>query len=175
MSDRHFKEDYVSFGTLFSVAQKGYGGLEDFTSLVDGSIEEYRDNYSAGYALFVYLRSWTGFEEGGTPIFQSQLEAYQKDRNRSRGGGAKGFAAYFADGKHGRPESLEDFAKDYDRFLRGFYWKEMEPWTTRYDPGAPAGESASRVMDEPTSTWLRVLMGRGVLIWPRLQMRKRLS
>lgn len=155
MSDRHFKEDYVNFGTLFSVAQKGYGGLEDFTSLVDGSIEEYRDNYSAGYALFVYLRSWTGFEEGGSPIFQSQLEAYQKNRKRSRGGGAEGFAAYFADGKQGRPESLEDFAKDFDRFLRGFYWKEMEPWTNRYDPGAPSSEPAPRVMDEPTSTWLR--------------------
>jgi len=155
ISDRAFKEDYVNFGTLFSVAQKGYGGLEKLTDLTDGTIEEYRDNYSAGYALFVYLRSWTGFEEGGTPLFAAQLEDYQNNRKRSRKGGAAGFASYFADGKDGRPESMEVFAENYDRFLRGFYWKDMKPWTKRYAPGAPAGERAPRVMDEPTSTWLR--------------------
>jgi len=155
MSDREFVDDYVNFGTMFSVSQKGYGGSEKLSELVDGTIEEYRDNYSAGYALFVYLRSWTGFEDGETKIFRAQLEAYQRDKKRSRSGGLAGFVRYFCDGKEGRPSSFDAFTKDYNRFLKGFYWKDMQPWTARYDPGAPQGEPAQRVMDEPTATWLR--------------------
>lgn len=155
MYERTFVEDYLNFGTMSQVLGMGYGNLDKLTTLLDGENEEYRDNYSVGYALFSYLRSWTGFEEGGSPIFRAQLEKYQKDRNRSRGGGAAGFAAYFADGKDGRPEDLETFAEDFERFLRGFYWKDMQPWTERYDPRAPAGDGGSRVMDEPTATWLR--------------------
>lgn len=155
MYEREFVDDYLNFGTMFDVAQMGYGRLDRLTTLLDGENEEYRDNYSAGYALFSYLRSWTGFEGGETELFRAQLEAYQKDRKRSRGGGASGFARYFCDGQDGRPASLEQFAEDFDRFLRGFYWKELAPWTKRYDPGAPSGDAAERVMDEPTSTWLR--------------------
>jgi hypothetical protein len=155
MYERTFIDDYLNFGTMSQVLGMGYGGLEKLTILLDGENEEYRDNYSAGYALFAYLRSWTGFEEGGSPLFRAQLEKYQEDRNRSRGGGAAGFAAYFADGKNGRPEDMETFAADFERFLRGFYWKDMQPWTGRYDPRAPSGDESSRVMDEPTATWLR--------------------
>lgn len=155
MYEREFVDDYLNFGTMFDVAQMGYGEPEKLATILDGENEEYRDNYSAGYALFSYLRSWTGFEDTGKPLFRERLEAYQEDRKRSRSGGAAGFVKYFCDGKDGRPETLEDFAADFDKFLRGFYWKELAPWTKRYDPGAPSGDAAERVMDEPTSTWLR--------------------
>lgn len=155
MYERTFVEDYLNFGTMFDVAQMGYGRLDRLTVLLNGENEEYRDNYSAGYALFSYLRSWTGFEDGEKAIFREQLEAYQEDRKRSRGDGVTGFVRYFCDGRDGRPADLETFAADFDKFLRGFYWKELAPWTERYDPGAPSGDAATRVMDEPTSTWLR--------------------
>lgn len=170
MYEREFVEDYVNYGTLFGVANKGYGGQEKLEELIAGTIEEYRDNYSAGYALFVYLRSWTGFidavdddgepliynsDEDASPIFAAQLEQFQKDRKRARGGAVKGFAKYFADGKDGRPEDMEAFAQDYNRFLRGFYWKDYKRWAELYNPRAPSGDDAKRVFDEPTFTWLR--------------------
>lgn len=155
MYEREFVEDYLNFGTMFDVAQMGYGRADRLEVLLNGENEEYRDNYSAGYALFAYLRSWTGFENTDKRLYFDQLEAYQKDRKRSRGGGATGFARYFCDGQDGRPADLEAFAADFERFLRGFYWKELAPWTKRYGPGVPSGDAAERVMDEPTSTWLR--------------------
>ncbi|MDP7061652.1 MAG: hypothetical protein QF489_01805 [Planctomycetota bacterium] len=171
--DKDFIEDYVNYGTLFGVYNDGYGEQENLEELIDGSIEEYRDNYSAGYALFVFLRSWTGFleepyedengkehvyhdEDNAVPIFAEQLEKFMADRNRARGGAVAGFAKYFADGKDGRPADMETFARDYKRFLRGFYWKDFEPWVELYDPRAPASpDDNRRVYDEPTFTWLR--------------------
>lgn len=170
MYEREFVEDYVSFGTLFDVANKGYGGQEKLEELIAGTIEEYRDNYSAGYALFVYLRSWTGFvddvdeegnpivyhhEENATPLFAAQLDKFQRDSKRARGSAVAGFAKYFADGKDGRPQGMAEFAADYQRFLRGFYWKDFQPWVGLYDSRAPSGDAAIRVPDEPTFTWLR--------------------
>ncbi len=156
VEDMEFVDDHVNFGTMFGVAQKGYGGVDKLRDLINGEIEEYRDNYSAGYALFVYLRSWTGFEdEFPEPIFGQALQRFMQDRKRSKGGGLKGFEKYFVDGKDGRPEDFETFAADYHRFLQGFYWKDPKPWLERYDPRPPTGETAERVMDEPTATWLR--------------------
>jgi hypothetical protein len=155
MTDETFVDDYVNFGTLFSVSQKGYGGLSKLSELLSGEIEEYRDNYSAGYALYVYLKYWTGFEEGGSKLFASQLQSYQDSLRRSKISAIASFEKYFCDGEGRRPASLKDFAEDYGKFLGGFYWKELADWTKRFSPRGPAGEGAEVIYDEPTWSWLR--------------------
>ena len=154
--DGEFVEDHVDFGTLYGVHLKGYGRQQELEELIAGTIEEYRDNYSAGYALFVFLHTWTGFDpHHEMPLFAGRLQEYMENRKRSKGGAVAGFAKYFADGKDGRPEDMEAFAADFDRFLKGFYWKDQAAWVVRYDPSAPRGDAAEMVPDEPTFTWLR--------------------
>ncbi|MGY8758227.1 MAG: hypothetical protein ACKVJZ_02470 [Planctomycetota bacterium] len=155
MTDENFVDDYVNFGTLFSVSQKGYGGFTKLSELLSGEIEEYRDNYSAGYALYVYLKYWTGFEDGGDKLFASKLQSYQEALSRSKISAIANFEKYFCDGNDGRPPSLKEFAEDYGKFLGGFYWKELADWTKRFSPSGPAGESAEVIYDEPTWSWLR--------------------
>lgn len=173
MDDEEFVEDYVNFGTMRAVRRKGYSEKEELINLLDGEIEDYRDNYSAGYALFVFLRSWTGLEpaeEGavdvdgiplgptakeGPPIFAEQMEAFLKGSARGKGKASVRFAKFMADGKDGRPADMEAFAKLFDTFLRGFDGPRLARWTKIFDPVPPSGESAEQVMDEPTFTWLR--------------------
>ncbi|MDP6962549.1 MAG: hypothetical protein QGF46_00105, partial [Planctomycetota bacterium] len=155
MTDESFVDDYVNFGTMFGVYQDGYGRLNNLSDLISGEIEEYRDNYSAGYALYVYLKLWTGFEEGGQKLFASQFQKYQTGLRKSKISALANFEKYFCDGVDGRPASLKEFAEDYNEFLSGFYWKELEEWTKRYSARGPAGESAEVIYDEPTWSWLR--------------------
>lgn len=155
MIDENFVSDYVNFGTLFAVAQDGYGQLDNLQDLLSGQIEDYRDNYSAGYALFAFLNSWTGFEKTEKKIFFNQLSNYQVGLRKDKGSAIDKFTSYFCDGLEGRPESLAEFAEDFDKFLKGFYWKELASWTKRYSPRPPAGETAEVVEDEPTFSWLR--------------------
>ncbi|MFT7516981.1 MAG: hypothetical protein ACI84O_000767 [Myxococcota bacterium] len=155
MTDEQFVEDYVSFSTLFDVAQKGYGDYKKLSELLSGDIEEYRDNYSAGYALYVYLRFWNGFEDAEDKLFASQLEDYQGSLRNSKVSAMIHFEQYFCDGKDGRPSDLKEFAVDYGKFLRGFYWKELADWTKRFSSSGPGGENAEVVYDEPTWSWLR--------------------
>ena len=155
IEDTEFVDDHVSFGTMTNTSRMGYGRLAKLEELIDGSLEEYRDNYTAGYALFVYLRSWSGVEEGGSPWYAERLEEYMRSPKRGKGDPVEVFAEFFADGEDGRPDGMEAFADDWRAFIQGFYWREPAPWTKRYDPRGPRGEQSEVVYDEPTFSWLR--------------------
>ncbi len=173
MEDEEFVEDYVNFATMREVRRMGYAELEELEKLIDGEIEEYRDNYPAGYALFVFLRSWRGLTEvdpedtdkdgnplrpdmkDGPPIFARQMELFLRGGARARGKASARFAKLMADGEEGRPESMEEFARLFEQFLRGFDGPRLARFTRIYTPVPPGGEAAPQVMDEPTFSWLR--------------------
>ena len=150
--DETFVEDHVQFGTVESAWMKGYGGRDKLTDLLEGEIEDYRDNYVAGYALYVYLKLWQ--EPDGKYIYAPRLEAYQKGLSRPKGGHLNWFLGHFADGAGGRPNGLEEFAEAFQGFLAGFYWDDRAPWTSRYVSSIERG-SSPWVYDVPTWTWSR--------------------
>lgn len=145
-TDRQFIADHCSFGTIEAAMRKGYGGLTKLTQLLDGTIDDYRDNYSAGYALFIYLSTWL---EGEQPVFGGRLAQYMEQIGKGRKDQSGWFTECFCDGKGGRPKDLKTFAEGFDTFLRGFYWLDRKPWTSRYSERVEA-EPSPLVYDAPT-------------------------
>ncbi len=151
-SDEGFVEMHASFGTIEHTFIEGYGGLQKLTDLIDGTIEDYRDNYFAGYALYVYLNTW---EEGGRRLFHDRLQAFMKAAARGSRNPRKHFTDHFCDGEAGRPEDLEAFAEAFGTYISGFYWKNRQPWTGIYTTEVPSQPGDGWVYDEPTWTWSR--------------------
>ena len=131
MDETSFAENHGDFGTMFNTMRKGYGGLSKLTELIEGTIDDYRDNYVAGYALYVYLKSWEEIE--GQPLFRKRLQIYMEEANKGQKNPKKWFETAFCDGKEGRPKSLEEFAQRFSTFINGFYWLDLKPWTSRYE------------------------------------------
>ena len=150
--DTEFVEMHANPETMTSTRNLGYGKVDKLTELITGDMEEYRDNYTAGYALFVFLNTWSGVDDDAQTLFADNLQKYMRKRNRK---GEKTFVKHFADGKNGRPDGLEEFAKEFDDWLKGWHWREPAKWTKRYTQNTPPGDPAPIVFDEPTWTWLR--------------------
>jgi hypothetical protein len=151
-SDATFVEDHVSFGTVEGAWIKGYGGKEKLRELLEGTIEDYRDNYVAGYALYAYLKLWQ--EPTGTFVHAPRLEGYMKGCSSNRKRPAQWFFECFADGKEGRPAGEDEFVEAWGAFLRGFYWDDRAPWTSRYTASVERATSGW-VYDAPTWSWAR--------------------
>jgi len=151
-SDDEFISNHATFGTIESAFIKGYGGLGKLEKLLDGTLEDYRDNYVAGYALYVYLTSW---EKNGERPYAERFLEYMRSARKDAKDPVGFFAETFADGSGGRPADMQGFAEAFGEFISGFYWKNPKPWTSRYtqSTGAPGGEPY--VYDEPTWVWSR--------------------
>lgn len=141
-----FVANHVSPGTIDAAMRKGYGGLDKLKELVEGKLEDYRDNYTAGYALYVFLDTW--HEEGGPPLYRERLQKFQREIGQHKNAW-KWFEQCFCDGKDGRPAKADAFAKSFNDFLWGFYWLDPKPWTSRYTDKV-ADEPATYVFDSPT-------------------------
>ena len=150
--DETFVEDHIAFGTVESAWIKGYGGKDKLRELLDGTLEEYRDNYVAGYALYAYLKLWQ--EPAGTFVFAPRLEEYMKGCSSNRKRPAQWFFECFADGRDGRPAGEDEFVSAWNTFLSGFYWDDRAPWTSRYKPSIERA-SSDWVYDAPTWSWAR--------------------
>ncbi len=150
-TDEEFVEDHISFGTVESAWMKGYGGEKKLQELIESEIEDYRDNYIAGYALYVYLKLW---EEGGRQLYAGKLEPYMQGLKSHGKDPLAWFEQNFADGKEGRPDGFEAFAGAFHEFVRGFYWDDRAEWTSRYQSSVPQSGDGF-VYDEPTWTWSR--------------------
>jgi hypothetical protein len=151
-SEREFVPTHASFGTPTEVLNKGYGTARMLGALVGGEPKDYRENYSAGYALYLYLNTWP--LHGERRLYRARLAEFERsggarDPNAAR---AK-FVAHFCDGQEGRPAGLEAFAAAFGEFLAGFYWKEPAPWRSHYTESVPEGPQASWVYDDPTWVW----------------------
>ncbi len=152
-SDPQFEPRHANFGTIDDARFRGYGARERLEQLVSGTIEDYRDNYVAGYALFVFLATW--HEEGAAPKYAKQLAKFQTSRRTDKRAPLASFVAHFCDGAEGRPKGFEEFAKEFDAFLAGFYWRDRKPFTQRYLESAGAADPSPTVLDEPTWVWSR--------------------
>ncbi len=152
-TDEQFATWHANFGTIDDARFRGYGGRERLERLVSGTIEDYRDNYVAGYALYVFLATW--HDEGATPKFAQPLAKYQTSRRTDKRAPLASFVAHFCDGVDGRPKGFVAFAQEFDTFLAGFYWRERKPFTKRYLESAGASDPSPTVLDEPTWVWSR--------------------
>jgi hypothetical protein len=152
-ADEKFVEGYASVGTIEAAFLKGYGDGRNLVRLIEGTIDDYRDNYTAGYALYVYLN--TRKNAAGKLLFRERLQKFMKEARSSKKT-KEHFAQCFADGKEDRPKELEGFVADWAPWLAGFYWqvRAKSPWVHEYEvqfnyiSGMP-------VMDEPTWVWSR--------------------
>ncbi|MFT5289687.1 MAG: hypothetical protein ACI8PQ_001431 [Planctomycetota bacterium] len=149
----HFIEKHISFGTVENAWGKGYGGEGKLRQLLEGEVEDYRDNYVAGYALYVYLKLW--LDEAGVEPYSGQMESYMRGlRQQKPGSAVEWFTENFADGAGGRPEDFPAFAVAFQEFLRGFYWEDRAEWTANYIPSIERAGSGW-VYDAQTWTWSR--------------------
>lgn len=156
IEDTGFVANHASFGTLDDARYRGYGGRDKLADLVAGTIEDYRDNYVAGYALYVYLNTW--YDTPGKPLYRAQLERYMKSRAGDRKAPKAAFEAHFCDGKEGRPKDFDVFAEAFGTFVAGFYWRDRKPFTERYTESAGdyrGSRWSELVLDEPTWVWSR--------------------
>ena len=148
-----FVPDFVSFGSVEAAFLKGYGGQANLEKLIEGTIEDYRDNYTAGYALWVYLSMW---KEDGKLLFADRLQAYMKSLSSAdRSNSLAWFTKAFADGQAGRPADFETFAQGFGEFVKGFYWQSPAPWTSMFKRRHPKYAGGDYVWDAPTWTMAR--------------------
>ncbi|MFQ5505537.1 MAG: hypothetical protein ACE5F1_12170 [Planctomycetota bacterium] len=138
---------------------KGYGGKEKLKKLIEGTIDDYRDNYSAGYALYAYLSSW---EKKGKQLYAARLRHFMRHARSGRKDPLGFFVRHFADGKNGRPKGLDAFVTEWREFLSDCYkfaWGDKDPaWLARHTirfPKRPGKSWRGLVMDEPTWSWSR--------------------
>ena len=106
---------------------KGYGSKRNFERLIKGTIDDYRDNYSAGCALYVFLNTWA---EKRKMLFKARLARFMKTARNSRKEPLSRFVDHFADGKNGRPKGLDAFMKIWHLFLSDCYkyaWRDKTP------------------------------------------------
>ena len=175
MKEKNFVPNHCSFGTQGGTIGLGYGRLDEFEKLISGTIDEYRDNYTAGYSLFVYLNTWNGsedvdlteeeLEEGPTDemtahfgkkaFYHDRLQRFMEEKRRIGNNPVKVFEYYFCDGKQGRPDDLKEFVRRWNIWLHGFGAREKPEWTKRYTQSLPGSDPAPVVYDEPIWTWLR--------------------
>ncbi len=163
IEDDGFVEDFLSPYAIQGPFVKSYGGLDKLTTLLDGTIEDYRDNYPVGYALFTYLKTWQ--DDEGRPLFAERLRNFLKNGRAGSKDPVGFFTATFADGKDGRPDGLEAFREGWHQFLLQCYrWSwggsdrdEQNAWIPqRYTLElVRSNRWARRVMDAPTFSWAR--------------------
>ncbi len=148
-ADENFVERHVSVGSVEAAFIKGYGNHRELEKLITGSLEDYRDNYSAGYALFVYLRT---APPDAIPLFATRLEHFMKTSASDRTPALERFAAAFtdADEKGGLPKDMKAFAKGFATWLQGFYWQSRAPFLEHYVTRTSSAWHAGYVYDKPT-------------------------
>jgi hypothetical protein len=154
-ADATFVEDTLDVHPAAMTFYKGYGEREKFGKLLQGTIEDYRDNYDAGCSLYTFLRSFPL----GTAKYRDQLARFEQNARGGQKDPVGYFTQCFCDGKAGRPASLDAFVIEWSDFLRGCYeWnddkKTGNEWVGAY-ARPPRGEVGPLVLDAPTWSWAR--------------------
>ncbi len=150
-ASERFVANYASIGTIEAAFIKGYGDGNSLTKLIEGTIDDYRDNYVAGFALYVYLNTRKGAD--GQPLFKARLEKFMKEA-RTVKKWKEHFAQCFCDGREGRPKDFAEFVAAWAPWLAGFYWQDRKPWVGEYTEEV-GGIASLPIMDEPTWVWSR--------------------
>ncbi|MCK5941191.1 MAG: hypothetical protein KAI24_04405, partial [Planctomycetes bacterium] len=156
MADERFVDDMLKVGTAAHTFYKGYGGKRNFEKLLKGEVDDYRDNYFAGYSLYTFLKTWPPKQ----PRYAAALAKFEQNARAGQRDPLGYFTATFCDGKDGRPAEFDELHEDWRAFVRGCYdWldrkREGNGWIADYRHGPGKGDEAPLVMDEPTWSWGR--------------------
>lgn len=159
MADASCVEDHLDVGTCAHTFYKGYGNVDKLTQLLEGKVEDYRDNYFAGYSLYAFLR---GYPPKQPPRFRAALQKFESNGRAGQKDRLGHFTAVFCDGKDGRPASFATFAEQWNRFLRDCYdWlderrrSDQNAWVADYGGLGEGRDKAPLVLDPPTWSWAR--------------------
>jgi len=134
-------ERAVSWGSFWQANYKGYGRTKKLRELIEGTIEDYRDNYPAGYSLWIYLSRYRKAR------FGPRIEPYLRSFKAKPGWpGVKRFEDFFVDGRDGRPEKFEDLAKDLREFFGMANALDAGAWKKGWQKSArAAADEATKV------------------------------
>ncbi len=157
MAATSFADRHLDIGSCVGAFGKGYGSVGRLRQLLEGSIEDYRDNYAAGCALYTFLLT---FPIEGEPKYRQKLDEFRRNGRAAGSKPLEFFQKVFCDGRDGRPGDLDGLAAEFGRFLDGIYaWTDRRRtdenrWIASYqlDLGGDQGEL---VPDEPTWSWAR--------------------
>ncbi|MHC5052038.1 MAG: hypothetical protein ACYTGK_15675, partial [Planctomycetota bacterium] len=116
-------ERAVSWGSLWHASYKGYGRARKLKELIEGTIEDYRDNYAAGYSLWIYLSRYR--QERFGPRIERYLKSFKAKPGRPA---IERFESFFVDGRDGRPKTFGDLAKDLREFFGKANALDAGPW-----------------------------------------------
>ncbi|MEM8712417.1 MAG: hypothetical protein AAGG01_15805, partial [Planctomycetota bacterium] len=159
IEDRQFVSNYCSFGSMMNVYGRGQHRPHVLEKILSGTPGDYRQNYSCGNALYVFLSTW--FEgEGksmaqGTPLFGERLSEYENSGKHPSDPDDlfEQFLDTFCDGEDGRPGSFEEFQEMFAGFLVGFNARKRAPFARRYVSRMLTRQGKTWIYDEPTWTW----------------------
>jgi hypothetical protein len=115
--DTEFVEDFATGGSMHDALVRGYMGAGNLKDILNGENERYRDNYTFGYAMWVFITTW---EIRGERVFEPKVEEWMLGSAKPRGP-LDWFSTCFIDGKDGRPESFEDFHKEWNQNLNDWW------------------------------------------------------
>ena len=156
MRDPDFQDDHLDLGSALQTSNKGYGQRANFEKLLRSEVEEYRDNYFAGYTLYAFLRGYPPKEK---PRYRDALARYEKNARGGQKDPVGWFTTNFCDGKDGRAATFDAFVLEWQGFLRGIAEyvddrRKGNEWVGRYG-GLGEGDGGDIVYDEPTWSWAR--------------------
>ncbi len=71
--DTEFVEDFATGGSMHDALIRGYMGEGKLKDILNGENKRYRDNYTFGYAMWVFINSW---EIRGKRVFEPVVEEW---------------------------------------------------------------------------------------------------
>lgn len=154
-TDATFADGQLDIWTVAHTWYKGYGNRASFEKLLEGTVDDYRDNYFAGYSLYSFLRSFPP----RAPRYREALAVFERNSRAGQKDPRGWFTKCFCDGKQGRPASFDELFAEWQRFARGCYeWtdqkREGNEWVEEFR--SPGGQETGKlVLDEPTWSWAR--------------------
>ncbi len=152
--DTEFVEDFATGGSMHDALIRGYMGEGKLKDILNGENKRYRDNYTFGYAMWVFINSW---EIRGKRVFEPVVEEWMLGCAKPRQP-LDWFSTCFIDGKDGRPEDFEAFRKEWNEYLDG-WWSDPPDklpadWIAeRYTSDNGGGPGSPIVYDRETWPW----------------------
>ena len=124
-------DEYVGdVGRIVEAWSGKYGSEHGLRELLSGEIEDYRDNYTAGHGLWVYLHTW---RDGDRYVYRDALQRYLEGFRSGAPGAVSHFEEHLCDGQGGRPAGLAEMGSRLRTFLDAFHIGEGRPeWVQGY-------------------------------------------
>ena len=123
IGEKEFAMDYANLAAIQKTYYDRYNVSDRLEKLVSNNPPEYRDNYTAGHALYVYLRSWRG--QDGKHLYEDALVKFQLSSAGVKDHFAH-FKRHFCDGVNGRPRSFDEFSLAWGQWLLALSWRELQ-------------------------------------------------